>query len=943
MSRALSAHDVLHPLAGTVIDVNEGTAFVFVESSDGARTPLLTMSAGGQIHGSDPDEEGNRLLITGLPGTQINESMLETMDPGTAPALLEKWIFALSHAGRRDRWVERVIAPQGETLRTAPGEFVAPRTDAVPLADESILGWLRVTSGSARWCGMRGADIGVMDSAVPLTRGAWLTSGLRCRIADATAPVTLAEWANAVALVGRLVIAATAEHAEKERDERARRLAEAEQRTVEATRAGVDLLAGVLVGPVERPVPPTSTHSEAVAAALLVARDRGLTVPADARDRAQLDVDLGRDSVVSAATVCNARARTVDLAEGWWQVEAPSLIGRRRGGEYVALLSRGSSWMLVDPKNPDQQVQVTAEVAADLRPRAVELIAVLPRQSQDLPSLLRLATSGSRRDVLVVLVLTAAIGVGAFVTPVVFGQISNSFDTLTIPHLAVLLGVLLLVLAATSLWRYVRSMAMVRIRTRAMAIATGASWDRLMRLRADWHARFSLGDRFTQANSVSMAAMQVPDAVILAMLDSVAVVGSLIAVATTGRALVFALVLVLALQLVIGVALDRAVARRVRARVAASSEANGRLIETLRAVSRLRISGAQGRAFLRWSRAQTPLVEADLALRRITLAQTVVLAAWPLLGIIVVVVFTGLSDSNYGQFITAQTAMGIAIGAMSAAIMSLNAALAGRATLQMLEPVLEAEPEGLGSGVSAGRLNGALEVRDLVFRYSADGPAVLDGISFSVSPGEHVAIVGGSGCGKTTLMRILLGLADPDSGTIMVDGRDLASLDQPSVRRQIGCVLQSSSVMPGVIADNVDMGRGFDRQEIWRALDAASVGDDIRAMAMGLDTPVVDGGGTISGGQRQRMLIARALAGSPRMLILDEATSALDNLTQAAVVDTLDRLRLTRIVVAHRLSTIRGADRIIVLDAGRVVEQGSYDELMAAEGIFHDLARRQIA
>ena len=192
-------------------------------------------------------------------------------------------------------------------------------------------------------------------------------------------------------------------------------------------------------------------------------------------------------------------------------------------------------------------------------------------------------------------------------------------------------------------------------------------------------------------------------------------------------------------------------------------------------------------------------------------------------------------------------------------------------------------------------------------------------------------------------MRVLLGLESPQSGTITVDGRDLASLDQPSVRRQVGCVLQSSSLLPGTVYDNVDMGRALPRSVVWEALDAACVGDDVRAMGLKLDTPVVDGGGTVSGGQRQRILIARALAGSPRMLVLDEATSALDNVTQAIVVETLDRLRLTRLVVAHRLSTIRGADRIIVLDRGRVVEEGPYEDLMALDGIFADLARRQLA
>jgi ABC-type bacteriocin/lantibiotic exporter with double-glycine peptidase domain len=377
--------------------------------------------------------------------------------------------------------------------------------------------------------------------------------------------------------------------------------------------------------------------------------------------------------------------------------------------------------------------------------------------------------------------------------------------------------------------------------------------------------------------------------------------------------------------------------------VRTSSEANGRLVETMRAVNRLRISGAESRALRRWSQLQAQYVSADISLRRVTLVQGLVLGLWPLVTVIVMVAVTAGSGATYAEFITAQTAAAIATASVTAAILAINGLLSGRATLRELDDVLEAQPEGRGSGAAAGRLNGGLTLQDLVFRYSPQGPAVLDGVSLTITPGEHVAIVGGSGCGKTTLMRVLLGLEVPESGTIMVDGRDLASLDQPSVRRQVGCVLQSSSLLPGTIVQNVDMGRGLSRDQIWQALDAAAVGDDVRAMGLGLDTPVVDGGGTVSGGQRQRILIARALAGDPRMLVLDEATSALDNVTQGIVVETLDRLRLTRIVVAHRLSTIRHADRIVVLDAGRIVEEGDYEQLMALDGQFAELARRQLA
>jgi ABC-type bacteriocin/lantibiotic exporter with double-glycine peptidase domain len=323
------------------------------------------------------------------------------------------------------------------------------------------------------------------------------------------------------------------------------------------------------------------------------------------------------------------------------------------------------------------------------------------------------------------------------------------------------------------------------------------------------------------------------------------------------------------------------------------------------------------------------------------MAQGVVIAVWPILALAVIVLVTGMTGATFGDFITAQAAASAATGAVAAAALAANASLVARETIRKAKPVLDSSPEGSVDGAQPGLISGGIEGRDIVFRYAPELPPVLDRVNISVAPGEHVAIVGPSGCGKTTLMRILLGLEDPESGVIAVDGRDLASLNRPAVRRQIGSVLQSSMLLPGELRNNIDMGRGLTTTQVWEALDAASLGDDVRAMPMGLNTPVTDGGGTLSGGQQQRVLIARAMAGNPRILVLDEATSALDNITQATVVETLNSLRITRIVVAHRLSTIRHADRIIVLDAGRVVDDGTYDELMAKPGAFRELALRQ--
>ena len=292
------------------------------------------------------------------------------------------------------------------------------------------------------------------------------------------------------------------------------------------------------------------------------------------------------------------------------------------------------------------------------------------------------------------------------------------------------------------------------------------------------------------------------------------------------------------------------------------------------------------------------------------------------------------------MLVTAQTALTSANTALAAAIGSIGALLSARAVLQRAEPILTEVPESAGGGEVA-PLSGGIDVRGVVYRYRDDLPPIFDGLNLSVRPGEHLALVGPSGSGKTTLLRLLLGLDDPESGLVAYDGRDLTGLDRSAVRRQLGVVMQSSALLPGSIRDNVDMGRGLTASEVWEALEMAVVADDVKAMPMGLNTVVVDGGAGVSGGQRQRILLARALAGSPRILILDEATSALDNISQRAVGANLDRLDITRIVVAHRLSTIERADRIAVISDGRISAAGTYEELLAQPGPFQDLVRRQ--
>jgi ABC-type bacteriocin/lantibiotic exporter with double-glycine peptidase domain len=265
------------------------------------------------------------------------------------------------------------------------------------------------------------------------------------------------------------------------------------------------------------------------------------------------------------------------------------------------------------------------------------------------------------------------------------------------------------------------------------------------------------------------------------------------------------------------------------------------------------------------------------------------------------------------------------------------------AVLIRVIPVLEAVPEIDPGREEPGTLSGAISVRNLTYKYHPQGPSVLENISFDVEPGEFVAIVGPSGAGKSTLLRLLLGFDSPEQGVVFYDDQDLARLNLLRVRRQIGTEMQSVGLLPGSLYDNIAGAKLKSREEMMEAARLAGLADDIEAMPMGLETFIGEEGGTLSGGQKQSLMIARVMLRKPQIIFFDEATSALDNRTQAVVTDSLEKFHATRIVIAHRLTTIRRADKILVFDKGKIVQSGTFDVLVNQTGLFKKLAERQIA
>ncbi|MEI6621281.1 MAG: ATP-binding cassette domain-containing protein, partial [Actinomycetes bacterium] len=924
-----------------MVEVTAGTVVAFAVDAHGRRRPVSTAGVGEAIIGCNPDGDGTTLLVAGLPTATVRlRTVSDMIDDPESVGLLERWASVVGDASHAGRWVDHVAAPTDGPLRLAPGENVAATIEPIAAADRSVSGWLRVTSGEARYCGHRQALVGTRDPALPMTRGVWLTSGLRCTISQADPPGSAQGWADSLDLVGRLALSAVTESGRVADRVRSDRIAAG------ATTHEDNIAAGVLElsGAVSPRLAELATPTGELAAEWIVAAAVGLDVSDATKLSAEHLVRRGLDPIEAVAEACAARPRTVRLTDDWWRSEGPPLLLRRSSGSRIALTWRRRRWWLQDPNGSRDAaglpipVAVDAEVADSLPKTAVQLVPLIPGNPSTVPKLLRLASSRILPDALRTLALTALVAAAAFATPYVLGQLAGQISTIGPLRLTMLLLCLILLEIGATLWRSARGLSILRARTRSVSAASMVVWDRMIRLRARWHAGRPLGRRLVALTSPNLASGALPNTVLYQLLDAATVLGGLAAVATTTSALLAAVTALLIVQSVVGLWIVRAQAKQSQFRVIAGATANGRLIETLRGVNVLRIYLAQSRAFRRWAQAQAVLARADLRLRRLGAAQMVLTSAWPVVGLIIVVWVSAASDASFGSFVTAQTAVSLASVAIAAATIAAGAAMNARAQLREVAPVLEAIPEQPGQGESPGILTGDVQVSDVVFGYRSDGPLVLDGISFHIHPGEQVAIVGPSGCGKTTLLRILLGLEEPVSGVVAVDGRDVASLDRPALRRQIGAVLQSADLLGGTIGENIDMGRRLSTKAIWAALDAAAIGNDVRAMPLGLETTVTDGSGSLSGGQRQRILIARALAGDPRMLLFDEATSALDNVTQRIVTDSLSHLSVTRIVIAHRLSTVQHADRIIALADGKIVQMGTFAELMAQPGPFRELA-----
>lgn len=651
------------------------------------------------------------------------------------------------------------------------------------------------------------------------------------------------------------------------------------------------------------------------------------------------------------------RMRNIILKDNWWEkdIGGPVLAYIEEKKRPVAILPTDSGkYKMYDPAE-ESETLVTPQIALSLSGIAHSFYRSFPDKKLTGMDLLKFGLHGLKRDIKMVLIMGIAAGLLSMITPIATGKI---FETI-IPgaergQLFQLSMALIVFAFATAMFQITRAVAMLRVEGKMDASVQAAVWDRLLSLPVPFFRNYSTGDLAQRAMGINIIRQALSGVVVQSILGLLAASFSVGLLFYYSIKMAFVALGLILIALTVTSTLGYFKVRHQRELARIQGKISGMVFQFITGINKIRIASAESRVFNLWAKEFSEQKKVRFKAESLANHLAVFNSAFPVIATITIffalTYFTKkaleagdppiLSIGDFLAFNAAFTSFLMAMLGMSEALIS---ALNIIPIYERSKPIFETLPEVDITKSDPGKLSGTIETDQIYFKYEKDGPLILEDLSLNIKSGEYVALVGSSGCGKSTLFRLLLGFETPLSGTIYYDGQDLAKLDVRSVRRQLGVVLQNGTIMAGDLFTNIIGSLPLTLDDAWEAARMAGLDKDINEMPMGMHTVLGEGGGTLSGGQRQRLLIARAIVHKPRIIYFDEATSALDNKTQAIVSKSLDNLKVTRVVIAHRLSTIINADTIFVFDRGKIVQRGNYKELIEQEGLFAELAKRQIA
>ena len=641
----------------------------------------------------------------------------------------------------------------------------------------------------------------------------------------------------------------------------------------------------------------------------------------------------------------SVKSRPVKLDKGWYRYASGAMLGTLRDdGSAVALIpGRISGYKIIDIKT-GKQIKVNRRNENLINKEAVCFYEPLPLKALSIADLMKFIMKQlSVSDIVIYLALMGISAVLGLLTPMFTKWLFD--DVLESGSLQILisLAVFMFCFSISRLcFGAYQNLFNSRISIKQNIAVQAAVMNRIMSLPPTFFRQYSAGELSQRSSYVQALCTMMFNTIGttgLTSLFSLIYIGQIFAFAP---ALVIPSLFITVATVVLSLTTTFIQIKISREKMDISAKISGLTYSTITGIQKIKLAGAEKRMFSRWAKQYA--VEAGLVYNPPTFLKLsgTLGTAISLIGTLILYACAISNRVGVADYYAFSSAYGM-ISAAFMSVVSIAATIADiKPTLEMAKPIMEAEPETHSEKENISSLNGGIELSHVSFRYDETMPNVIDDLSLKIAPGEYLAVVGATGCGKSTLMRLLLGFETPQKGSIFFDRKDISKIDTESLRKKIGVVMQDGKLFLGDIYSNIVItAPQLTVDRAWEAAEIACIADDIREMPMGMNTLICEGQGGISGGQKQRLMIARAVAPKPKILMFDEATSALDNITQKKVSDAVDSLKCTRIVIAHRLSTIQHADRIIYLDGGRIAEEGTYEELISKNGLFAKLVERQ--
>ncbi|NEZ64805.1 NHLP bacteriocin export ABC transporter permease/ATPase subunit [Leptolyngbyaceae cyanobacterium CCMR0082] len=860
----------------------------------------------------------------------------------TIPLLrqVERWVGGLTQV---KGFPGRSIAESSEIVGTVslePAEGYSPK---------AAMMWVRPTTHQAYWLDVERFVLGPSSPLFPISRTTWLQApedqSVELEIVSADqlcSKSSYKEFMQGLNLFHQYALEVIEEGWQTDRQRGEQQFTARQQLNQEVTQTALQGLVSVLQ-PSSGDYLLADTPLLRVAGAVGHALGVKIEPPAESEQAQQV-----KEPLEAIARASQLRMRQVLLRGRWWRQDVGPLVAYTQDERRpVALIPvRQTHYELLEANG--QRIPVTEAVARTVEPVAFMFYRPLPEGHLTAWNLLKFAFQGRQRDLTVMGLAGVVVTLLGMVLPQMTAVLVDDAIPFGSAGLLLQIGLALVAVAiGRASFQLVQAITTMRLETGSDVALQAAVWDRLLKLQTSFFRDYATGDLLSRVSSITSIRRLLSGSALDAILSGTFALLNLgLLFYYSGKLAALALVVAL-LIMVVTVTSGAFLLKKQRPMLEIRGELYGLMVQLINGVSKLRIAGAESRAFAQWGNKYRRLLEIELSTQQLEDSVNVFNTVIPTVTTIALFWLAsrlvGPFELSTGRFLAFNAAFAIFIGGITNLSLTMIDVMDVIPLWMRSQPILAASPEVTTEKTDPGQLSGAFCVDRVTFRYREDGPLILDNVTVEAKPGEFIALVGPSGSGKSTVLRLLLGFEHPHSGTVYYDGRDMCGLNLTAIRRQLGVVLQNGHISAGSIFENISGGALITQDDAWRAAEMAGFAEDVRNFPMQLHTVVSEGGGNLSGGQRQRLIIARALALNPKLLLLDEATSALDNRTQAIVSESLDQLNVTRVVVAHRLSTIRNADRIYVIKAGRVVQVGNFDELAKQPGVFAELIKRQLA